>query len=327
MKYIYLDQNKWIELAKGIIQGEKRILDLKKRIDEKIQLHEWAFPVSLIHLAETMKRQDISSRNNVLNLMYELSNGYSICDAFDVGNLEFDCLIHGNDNRVTNLIPKVIIDDYANLIGLSNDEILDSVIASESRSGPIDIKNIEFATNVMKVLKKHRCIFDYVAERAVELAKDEDYYHEHYLSAKKQFDNWIEFCKASDDYKRRKVLSDYVIKLFSASFEARISTLSQIEEKTIEVFLEKLKDDLETKEIPHSFYVYSKLIYELFTNANRKIHSHDFYDITFLRVAIPYCDIVICEKHWGNVSAQKLKLDTKYDTVITSNLLYLMDCD
>ena len=325
MKYIYLDQNKWIELGKGIITGNEEIVNLKKKIDLKIQSHDWAFPVSLIHLAETMKRNDKDSRNNVLNLMYELSNGFSICDAFDVGNMEFECLIKGEDSSITSLTEKVIFDDYANLIGLSNDSIIRGVIESESKSGPLNSTNVEIATSLANLLKKHRIIFDYVAEHAIELAKDERYYYEHFLSAKKQFDNWVEFCKSSDNYKQKKMLSDYVMHMFMTSFEARICYLSDDEQKSLRVFIDKLKTNPETPEIPHSFYVYCKLIYELFTNNNKPIHNHDFYDITFLRVAIPYCDVVICENYWGNISSQKLKLDKKYDTVITTDLKSLMN--
>ena len=54
-------------------------------------------------------------------------------------------------------------------------------------------------------------------------------------------------------------------------------------------------------------------------NNNREISPNDLIDIDSLSVAIPYSDVVVCEKYMANIALQK-KLNEKYNTVITTSL-------
>jgi len=59
-------------------------------------------------------------------------------------------------------------------------------------------------------------------------------------------------------------------------------------------------------------------------NIGKDVDPNDFEDISFLSVAIPYCDIVVTENSWSDYAVRKqLQLDVKYSTVILSNLLAL----
>lgn len=72
------------------------------------------------------------------------------------------------------------------------------------------------------------------------------------------------------------------------------------------------------------FNVHNRLIYELFNNPDKDVHEHDFNDLAYLRVAVPYCDIVIGEKYWCN-RVQNYGLDKKYNTLVTTKLLSLLN--
>jgi hypothetical protein len=50
----------------------------------------------------------------------------------------------------------------------------------------------------------------------------------------------------------------------------------------------------------------------------RPIHRNDFKDVLGLSVAMPYCNLVVSENHWGHM-AKALKLDEKYDTVLITD--------
>lgn len=324
MKYIYLDQNKWIELARGLKLGDTEYIELKNRIDSKIHAHEWAFPVSLIHLAETMKRNDDTSRKNVLDLMFELSNGYGVCDYSSADRIEFDSWLEYSSVNHSKLTESIICDDYANIIGVHNQSILDSVIESVRNESNVANQKIENAHIFIEALKKSRFIFDYIASHAIELSNDESFYYNQYQKAKEKFDKWVDYCKSLDEYKKKHLFPAYTIKMFFAEYEKKISVLSkENQEKIKTMFMNPDKDPDFLESLP-GFNIYNRLVYELFTSSNREISSHDFYDIAFLRVAIPYCDIVVCEKHWGH-TVSKLKLDTKYHTVVTKNIMHLLE--
>jgi hypothetical protein len=68
------------------------------------------------------------------------------------------------------------------------------------------------------------------------------------------------------------------------------------------------------KEIP-TFYVLFNLSYQNEKNYNRRINRNDIYDISSLSIAIPYCDIVVTEKHFASI-AKSVKLDEIYNTII-----------
>jgi hypothetical protein len=47
--------------------------------------------------------------------------------------------------------------------------------------------------------------------------------------------------------------------------------------------------------------------------------SNDLNDVFFLMAAIVYCDVVVTERQWADL-ARRAELDTKYDTVLLSDL-------
>jgi hypothetical protein len=53
------------------------------------------------------------------------------------------------------------------------------------------------------------------------------------------------------------------------------------------------------------------------------VHQHDFNDLAYLRVAIPYCDVVIGENYWSD-RVKNNKLDLKYGTKVSTNLFDIL---
>ena len=60
------------------------------------------------------------------------------------------------------------------------------------------------------------------------------------------------------------------------------------------------------------------LVY-LYHDANRPVKVNHVYDIAHLAVALPYCDVVVCDKEMEHVVKQ-FKLDQRYGTSVFSNL-------
>ncbi len=56
----------------------------------------------------------------------------------------------------------------------------------------------------------------------------------------------------------------------------------------------------------------------------RKVKVTDIMDIRALSNAIPYCDVIVCDKFYANV-AKNSKLDKLNNTIITHNLSDLLD--
>jgi len=88
---IYLDQNKWIDLARSIIKPEDnpKFVDVATLIQAKSTNGEWTFPISMVHFFETCSRSDVASRTRLAKVMSKLSQNNSIRSFIDLTELEF----------------------------------------------------------------------------------------------------------------------------------------------------------------------------------------------------------------------------------------------
>lgn len=57
-------------------------------------------------------------------------------------------------------------------------------------------------------------------------------------------------------------------------------------------------------------------------NLSKEISPHDLVDVSFLNVAIPFCNVVVADKYWVDIAKRK-KLDKKYNTILLGDLLEL----
>lgn len=78
MDIVYLDQNKWIELAKvhaGKVSSGP-IADLYAQFVRAVEHRQALFPLSATHVLETSKRNDPVSRGHLAKIQAKLSRGY-----------------------------------------------------------------------------------------------------------------------------------------------------------------------------------------------------------------------------------------------------------
>jgi hypothetical protein len=74
-----------------------------------------------------------------------------------------------------------------------------------------------------------------------------------------------------------------------------------------------------------SIHVWSDLYLHLYhRNKQTSVELNDFYDIAHLAVAVPYCDVVVCDKKMKDILRQS-GLDQKYGTKVFSNLSEAVD--
>jgi len=79
------------------------------------------------------------------------------------------------------------------------------------------------------------------------------------------------------------------------------------------------EDKLEFARSIPSYDVLLSLMLARDEEAQRDIDRNDMRDIAFLATAIPYCDVVVTERYFGNV-ALRLKLDERYECTILTDV-------
>lgn len=320
MKYIYLDQNKWIELAKELKKGNSLYISLYSTIIENVKNGVWAFPLSIIHIIETMKRKDEASRKEVLDLMFTVSNGYAIYDYMSADIIEFNSWVSNKIVNCSQLKSEIIRHDWLAILGTSSENLINNLDCL-----PDELKIIK---NLIMEHSSDRDIFDLICNVVNNgIEKDEEFFYNCYKNGREKFLSWKNNIKNLKEYKDKHLYPAYLHKMFFESYRKLLINLPQEMTKNVtEIFTEGYKNKTQTiatlESLP-GFNIHNRLIFELCNNPDKNVQEHDFNDLAYLRVAIPYCDIVIGEKYWCD-RVKNYHLDKKYNTVVNTNLLSLI---
>jgi len=326
---IYLDQNIWIDLAKVKYQKEKdpKKVEAYNLIKEKIEKGEIETYLSLCHLHETRKIKNIERRKNLVNLMIELSKGSTI--------LPYPYVIkHEIRNEIFRRLGKKKIDLTSLVFRKGIAHLLGSNLVLKSKSNdsrkldPIAeylVLNIANSKEVLKTVMMGEGIF-----KDIPMVSDSDMVAELERNRGRLFDSF------SDKELRKKftLVDNFSVMIVKGILE--ILKEYKLTENEIIMFFdnefnlydsnieEKLKEEIYIfiKNVP-TFYTTTCLSDSRDANIHRQIHEHDLYDIWGLSIAIPYCDIVICEKMFGTLAKQN-KLGQLYNTIILSDIVQIL---
>jgi hypothetical protein len=291
---IYLDQNKWIDLAKAINKPEEYPIYVKTAnlVLEKVKSGDWIFPLSIIHVLETISRADPKSRERLVDIMLEVSNGYSIKSFADVQKEEF-----------INVFLKICTPEKTTQIDAI---IKNPLVAIGAEEISIDLK-MDIPLNIKQEFKSliNDTITNDISIRNIILNR----YDKKFVNGLNNDDD-ISISNMGRD--RDSLLnlpkkSRYINFLFH-----KFSTLMKhfrIDEEILvgtNLLKKSMLDDkdkiMKLLEGAPSFYVGTKLTYHLLIDKERPIQKHDNRDINFLSTAIPYCDVVITERTWKHSS-------------------------
>ena len=310
IKIIYLDQNIWIELAKGWYSKKGESYNTVLKLKEKIKNKDLIVVISIIHFFETLKIKNEKRRENLLNFMMDISEGNVISPfSEEIINKE----IYNMFRRRFSLEE---IDIKKEIIGKGIPYILGSEWFNkliEKYKIPEHLKkqvmNLASSTKMLKTIFSSP---DHIAHNQKQI--------EDLNNLKTKFNEVREKERIykDKDFGNRVIMIKYFI--------WRI--LPKINEIILRLLLNKdfilkkghtKKDFIKIfQEIP-SAYTYFFLIEMRDRNMTRPIHEHDLYDIMSLTVAIPYCDIVVGEKMFIGI-AKQTKLDKIYSTILLSSI-------
>lgn len=319
---IYLDQNKWIDLAKTIIKPNEntKYKDVANLILDRSNSGEWIFPISIIHYLETLSRRNPDSRTRLAKVIAKIAKRNALSPFHIVQKDEFYIAfskIHQPSN-----IPKInaVQDNYFSALGSEPPKVeFDKNNPHYSAELHEEIEN--FAENLFSkpdLFELFMSMINNDQEIIDDLHKDD-------VDTKKEWEKWRAVYTAIDKQHR---YSAFLVRFFFDHFIQYRDDLMSIFGKNRETIIPpEILDDRDRaadffESIP-SMDVRVKLMYETLNNQSKEIDLHDHRDIGFLATAIPYCDVVITEKVWKHYSNQR-KLSSKYNTAIENDLNYLL---
>jgi hypothetical protein len=316
---IYLDQNKWIDLARAILRPSEypTYVDVANKITSKTASGEWILPISMIHFIETCLRKDVESRKKLAKVISDIAKNHSIRPFVYVEPCEF-----------INKYSSIYKSDIKFQINVITSNLFEAISA---KGFEINIKKdmpIEIKTQIEEIFRKKIIEDDKIFLELMELFDDETFADDQKRddeTIKIEFERMqLIFASQPKQFRYKLFLSNsfidalkkyypFLMKLFDKSLKELLPDELISNEQNIIDLLESIP----------SLDVRVKLMYELLKDENRKPDLHDGRDIIFLSTAIPYTDIVIMEKNWCHL-AKSAKLDTKYNTIIENDLQFLM---
>ena len=315
MSIIYLDQLVYINLLRtcvGLPTEDPEYEKICKRIIESSKKGNNKFPFSSVHFFESMKRKELSSRKELLKLIFDLSKFYSIRPFYQVINMEVrNAILKSLNVKPINLSDYVFNDELFHFFG-----------------GEIEIKsnepNKEIPEEIKEIKKKLSSVFKDSEVMASALCTNQTIFDGQFFQSEQNFIDKLDKLRKQDyrhlDKNTRKKISNVLVfkELVQDEF-VKVCSEYNLDSSVIKyIFPNKNSVEVFLKSIP-TVYVF-QFIYDILNqDHNHKIESNDIWDLTFLAIAVPHCDIVVTERRWSNILNEK-QIGEMYNTKIISKI-------
>jgi hypothetical protein len=313
--YIYLDQNKWIDLSRAYHNRQngnefiKVLQKLKTKLNNRVVL-----PLSIYHYIETQKIKSKPRKTRLAETMSILSSGWGITPIDEVNETEIKIAGANFFNFPPPLLPLVFKQSSAFTWGISLINI------AKSTNDPLGMTE-EFVNSFDQLMSQPQVVKMLLTGELLE-----DSRLEHSINGYKK---GITYFAEATNYFRTEVIPDarsqlkhkheyifQIVKDLRGVINSSLEGYGKSVEDIISMGKDKIIEFIEN--IP-TLDVEAELVSRRNVSWNRAIDENDWADIRFLTTAIPYCDIIVTEKYWKDL-IQKSALDKKYNTKILSNL-------
>lgn len=301
-KYIiYLDQNKWSDIMKTIdnpMYQNGKYLAVVQKIIRKSNKHEWIFPVSDTHFAETLIWKNMSNSYKLGTTLDAMSNNYTIPYFYYVLKDEIIRVAQGKEMLRTYLV-------HGDPFAFTGNKLLTAFVDYDGNRLPEVEKGFREYYNQINIYGLSMCS-GYFDRNEIEQNNEAIFKNMEHEK------NWF---LSLPEHNR---IQQYKLHSFRELYTAM--GLNVIEDDIVSCD-KKLLNFI--GQIP-SFVVHTSLKISLYQNKEGRIDINDNKDIRFLSVAIPYCDIVIAERKWINIAKSK-NLDKNHNVILQKDLNYLLE--
>jgi len=350
MKIIYLDFNHWITLSRIAI-GKETKPELKQIyyfIEKKLENNEICVPLSLTHLLElATSSENVKRKLIIAETMVKFSQGYTIPPyttllRYEIDNAIIDRLLeHGNQKQQQEIkeLKKNLETIYREskeytFLGKGIPHLLGSTLQAENKhTGEVIQQKLVNLMN--EYLTTPKIFLELITTPELQTMGNQ---------MKQEFMDIVNGYK-EDVAHLRKVPKSQRISAMKGYFLLKIGVMKIITKKYLywcerfnfeikkdktllfchkgeKLINKKATDDfIESIPILDAFLLLSMYYLKHF---DRDITSNDLFDISFLCLAIPYSDIVICDKFFAKGS-KILQLDSIYKAEVAHKLQILDD--
>lgn len=325
MLRLYLDQNKWIDLARaatGHAHGA-RFADALTAARAAVVSGTASFPLDVYRYLETGKRRDAQSRTNLADVMSELSQQHTLARPHTLLPAELDETLKRQFGRPEH--PRQV-----QVFGTG----LAHITAGAVNLPPFDFSKLPDDGAVLspRDLAAVNLIYNQLVERELLRMGPETVRAAGFDPAETEFGKrFVDYENSIAAAIRERGLTGDLVDV-----AVRASDLGSIKSDATEALLRigitwegfeawlnpanlmSFMDDLPTR------YVTNVMRSAKLRQNQQKWEPNDFNDIVALPVAAVHCDVVVTEKQWVHHLRQG-QVDQRYDTILISDTAELVD--
>jgi len=304
---IYLDQNHWIALARASSgkEKDKEVVNFSARLLDAVREQKVRIPLSAVNIIELAKIGDKDRRSRLAEVFVWYSQGWVLSALSVVMEQEFERI----DKKV--IEPLIVIrrglmaamESYqtaARPLGVTPEELEALDMESDTPGAWLfaltqrdENRRAEAGAKVFEIAGRYAETVEEVRSKWKEMTPDE---RRHIFAQGVLADAKDTFGQNSSLIRNVAALMETLPSLQFLEVIAKIPTLD------VQIALGIAKTQQWTK----------------------KTDPNDVYDIGFMMLAIPYCDVVVTEKLWVDL-VNRSDLAEKYNTKVVSNLLELRE--
>lgn|GEM_PF-2267159 len=301
MKILFLDQNKWIDLAKvhsGKVSSGP-VYETYLHLSAALRNGEIIAPLTISNIIETSKRHDLASRSDVVHAQAEFSKGWVFRSRKSRLLVEIRNALHLAFGYAPVSLPSnwIVVPNFIRAF----EEYESSMVAM---AGYMDKRFGAKNTYLDFMLNQH----DQTRRDAHAIfSRQSDLLVERIEKRRKEFGNY------SKEMQRRA----YSVHLFSDHQELIVQELINIGHTLQE--MEKLGPDMFVKFLENIPTLNVELKLAISREAQTgSLKANDLGDVENFYTSIPYADVIVAEKNFVNL-AKQTKLDKEYGVKLYTN--------
>jgi len=301
--YIYLDQNKWIDLVRAYLgkPNGKKFAKTLQLAQTAVDQDRAIFPLSQAHIMETIKIGNLKQREDLINRMIPLSKGWVLASPSILVQEELS-------REIPRLYGKETVKGQPEAFGRG---ILFALGDPERLLSEMGISN---PTWLKAVLDTPEAFSNFLTNAVTD---------RHFQQNWETFADQAEKGRALRKLHSKEVRRRAYVALLAHGLQGHLAkVLSQLGLRLQDFFALGTEQLLAFFDTVPTLHVEIELATERDEHWDKSIDKNDTLDISFLSQAIPYCDIVVTERFWVSLAKRK-KLDKKYDTVMLNDLTEL----
>jgi hypothetical protein len=310
---VYLDQNKWIDLARAETghPGGAGFVDTLAALKKAAEERRARFPLSSAHYYETGKQHDGKKRMQLATTMVRLAGQLRIAPPHGI---------------VPSEIRRALITVFDLPIPVPDLKLFGSGVAHAFAApglrytAPAEWEGVlppelhDFLQQRCEAEFEKLVLADVLPQDGPEIAPlrlhdYKDLTNDRFVQGQRGVAGWIE------ELGRHRLGS-----IMLATAFADISEPLALVATDLGITGEQLADNAQAiiEAIP-SRWVEMKLRHRRQSNPQKAWEGNDLNDVTALAIAVPYCDVVVTEKSWASL-VNAAKVGDRFDTLVTRSL-------